>query len=81
MHLLPHSTSISQPPSLRSFSISPQVAELEWELEVFPLLGLVLGAFLAMVFPDLASEVSLEASLELAFPVSPSSIWGNWEKA
>lgn len=35
-------------------------------------MGLVLGAFLA--FLELESEVSLEASLELVFPVSPSSI-------
>lgn len=55
---------------------------------MFPLSGLVLGAFRAMVVLelesvvlDLESEVFLEASLELAFPVSPSSIWGDREKA
>lgn len=58
-----------------------QGPEPEWELEAFPLMGLVLGAFLATVVLELDSEVSLEASLELVFPVSPSSIWGNWEKA
>lgn len=62
-----------------------QGPELEWELEAFPLTGLVLGAFLALVVLGLESEVSLEpsleSSLELAFPVSPSSIQGNQEKS
>lgn len=47
--------------------------EPEWELEAFPLMGLVLGAFLATVVLCLESEVSLEPSLEpsleLAFPL------------
>lgn len=62
-----------------------QGPELEWELEAFPLTGLVLGAYLASVVSGLESEVSLEpsleSSLELAFPVSPSSIQGNQEKS
>lgn len=62
-----------------------------WELEVYPLSGLVLAAFLATVVLELESvvlelesvvlELELEASLELVFPISPSSIWGNREKA
>lgn len=59
---------------------SLQGPEPEWESEAFPRMGLVLGAFLALVVSELESEVSL-ASQELAFPVSPSSIWGNQEKA
>lgn len=51
-----------------------QGPEPEWELEAFPLTGLVLGAFLATVVSCLELEVflelSLEWSLELAFPVS-----------
>ncbi|ELK06846.1 hypothetical protein PAL_GLEAN10011989 [Pteropus alecto] len=67
---------LKQPPKQPNMGPEP-----EWELEAFPLMGLVLGAFLATVVLELDSEVSLEASLELVFPVSPSSIWGNWEKA
>lgn len=42
--------------------------EPEWESEAFPRMGLVLGAFLALVVSELESEVSL-ASQELAFPL------------
>lgn len=48
-----------------------QGPEREWELEAFPLSGLAPGAFLVMV---LEWALSLELSLELAFPVSLSSI-------
>lgn len=57
----------------------------------FPLSGSVLGAFQATVVLEPESvvlelesvvlEPELEVSLELAFPVSLSSIWGNREKA
>lgn len=48
---------------------SLQALEPEWELEAFPLSG-----FLAMV------SVSEPVFLELPFPVSLHSIWGNQEK-
>lgn len=51
---------------------------------MFPLSGLVLGAFRATVVLELESvvlELESEVSLELVFPMSPSPIWGNREKA
>lgn len=52
---------------LHLFSL--QGPEAEWELEVFPLTALVLGAFLASVSES-------EVFLGLAFPVSLSSMQG-----
>ena len=54
-----------------------QGPEREWELEAFPLSGLAPGAFLVTV-SELEWALSLELSLELAFPVSLSSIWVNF---
>lgn len=42
-------------------------------MEAFPLSGLAPGAFLVTVL-----ELEWALSLELAFPVSLSSIWGNF---